>query len=67
MTEAATRLIKVMTDNQCTIITGTPGCGKSSLAYYVAIHMQEKEGYTVLPICTAWNDAFIWKLYPYKS
>ncbi|XP_071145000.1 serine/threonine-protein phosphatase 6 regulatory ankyrin repeat subunit B-like [Mytilus edulis] len=50
VTEAATRLIKVTKDNQCTIITGTPGSGKSSLAYYVAIHMHEKEGYTVLPI-----------------
>ncbi|VDI72393.1 Hypothetical predicted protein [Mytilus galloprovincialis] len=59
VTEAATRLIKVMTDNQCTIITGTPGSGKSSLAYYVAIHMQEKEGYTVLPI---WSPSELIKM-----
>ncbi|CAC5385978.1 unnamed protein product [Mytilus coruscus] len=51
VTEAATRLIKVLKDNQCTIITGIPGSGKSALAYPVAIHMQKTEGYTVLPIC----------------
>ncbi|CAC5383064.1 unnamed protein product [Mytilus coruscus] len=50
VTEAATRLIEVVKNNQCTIITGVPGSGKSSLAYYVAIHMQETDGYTVLPI-----------------
>ncbi|CAC5358030.1 unnamed protein product [Mytilus coruscus] len=50
VTEGATRLIKVVKDNQCTIITGIPGSGKSALAYHVAIHMQKTEGYTVLPI-----------------
>ncbi|CAC5384966.1 unnamed protein product [Mytilus coruscus] len=50
VTEAATTLIEVVKDNQCTIITGIPGSGKSALAYYVAIHMQETEDYTVVPI-----------------
>ncbi|XP_071171652.1 ankyrin-1-like [Mytilus edulis] len=50
VTEAATTLIEVVKDNQCTIITGIPGSGKSALAYYVAIHMQETENYTVVPI-----------------
>ncbi|CAC5358038.1 ANK [Mytilus coruscus] len=49
VTEAATRLVKVIQKNQCTIITGIPGSGKSALAYHVAIHIQETEGYTVLP------------------
>ncbi|XP_063408879.1 uncharacterized protein LOC134692355 [Mytilus trossulus] len=50
VTEAATRLFKVVKENQCTIITGVPGSGKSAVAYHVAIYMQETEGYTVVPI-----------------
>ncbi|CAG2210990.1 unnamed protein product [Mytilus edulis] len=50
VTEAVNRLIKVVKDKQCTIITGVPGSGKSAIAYHVAIYMQETEGYTVVPI-----------------
>lgn len=50
VTEAAVRLVELLKDHQSIIVTGCPGSGKSSLAYYVAIHMQETEGYTVLPL-----------------
>ncbi|CAC5358032.1 unnamed protein product [Mytilus coruscus] len=50
VTEAAARLIEVVKNNQCTIITGVPGSGKSLHAYHVAIYIQETEGYTILPI-----------------
>ncbi|XP_063408881.1 ankyrin-3-like [Mytilus trossulus] len=50
VTEAANRLIKIVKDKQCTIITGVPGSGKSAIAYHVAICMQETEGYTVVPV-----------------
>ncbi|XP_071145006.1 uncharacterized protein [Mytilus edulis] len=50
VTAAANRLIKVVKDKQCTIITGVPGSGKSAIAYHVATYMQETEGYTVVPI-----------------
>ncbi|XP_071145001.1 uncharacterized protein [Mytilus edulis] len=59
VTEAANRLIKVVKDKQCNIITGVPGSGKSVIAYHVAIYMQETEGYTVVPI---WLPSELMKL-----
>lgn len=36
-------------ENQCTLITGPPGCGKTAIAYSIAFEL-ETEGYTIMPV-----------------
>lgn len=36
--------------NKYVVLTGDPGCGKSSIAYYIALYLEQNEGYHVVSL-----------------
>ncbi|XP_052073935.1 uncharacterized protein LOC127711823 [Mytilus californianus] len=49
-TTASRKILDVVKKNTFTIISGNSGMGKTAIAHHVALHLQEHEGYQILPI-----------------
>ncbi|XP_052076731.1 uncharacterized protein LOC127714719 [Mytilus californianus] len=47
-TKAFTTVLESMTKSQCILVSGPQGCGKSSLAFYIALTMEETEEFELL-------------------
>ncbi|XP_076117420.1 uncharacterized protein LOC143085123 [Mytilus galloprovincialis] len=47
-TEASRIVLESMKTDQCILVTGPHGCGKSSLAFHVALYMEETENFELL-------------------
>jgi ABC-type transporter Mla maintaining outer membrane lipid asymmetry ATPase subunit MlaF len=41
--------MKIVKENQYTVITGISGSGKTINAYYTALQLQQNEGFVVIP------------------
>ncbi|XP_052085420.1 uncharacterized protein LOC127723035 isoform X2 [Mytilus californianus] len=48
-TEAAKRILKLIKEKGCVVVTASSGCGKSSLVRHVALQMQT-HGFDILPV-----------------
>ncbi|CAC5413786.1 ANKRD50 [Mytilus coruscus] len=49
-TSASRKILDVVKKNTFTIISGSSGMGKTAIAHHIALHLQEHEGYHILPI-----------------
>ncbi|XP_052085673.1 serine/threonine-protein phosphatase 6 regulatory ankyrin repeat subunit B-like [Mytilus californianus] len=50
VTDCVKTVLETVQQEQCVIITGLPGIGKSVIAYYVAFHLETTQGFDVLPV-----------------
>ncbi|CAC5391397.1 unnamed protein product [Mytilus coruscus] len=50
LTKATTVILEAVKRNKSVILTGNPGCGKSSIAYYIAFYLEKNEGYHVVSL-----------------
>ena len=49
VTRATHSIMKIVKENQYTVITGISGSGKTINAYYTALQLQQNEGFVVIP------------------
>lgn len=49
VTKATQSIMKIVKENQYTMITGISGSGKTINAYYTALQLQQNEGFVVIP------------------
>ncbi|XP_076108014.1 uncharacterized protein LOC143076203 isoform X3 [Mytilus galloprovincialis] len=49
-TTAAKKILSFVTGNSVTVIAGSSGMGKTATSHQIALHLQQHEGYQILPI-----------------
>ncbi|XP_076108013.1 uncharacterized protein LOC143076203 isoform X2 [Mytilus galloprovincialis] len=49
-TAAAKKILGFVTENSVTVIAGSSGMGKTATSHQIALHLQQHEGYQILPI-----------------
>ncbi|CAG2229627.1 unnamed protein product [Mytilus edulis] len=60
-TRAANYILKSVASNDCIIVTGSSGCGKSSNIHHVALHLRNTYGYEIVPVLIGPSDIINYK------
>ncbi|CAG2200176.1 unnamed protein product [Mytilus edulis] len=55
-TRAALYILESLSANNCIVVTGSPGCGKSSNIHHAALHLRDRFGYEIVPVLTGPTD-----------
>ncbi|XP_063411143.1 uncharacterized protein LOC134694079 [Mytilus trossulus] len=51
-TRATYHILKSLPSNDCIIVTGSSGCGKSSNIHHAALQLRDRWGYEIIPVLT---------------
>ncbi|CAC5391174.1 unnamed protein product [Mytilus coruscus] len=49
-TRATNHILESLPFNNCVVVTGSSGCGKSSIIHHAALHLRNTFGYEVIPV-----------------
>ncbi|VDI23911.1 Hypothetical predicted protein [Mytilus galloprovincialis] len=55
-TRAARYTLSSLQSNNCLLVTGSSGTGKSFIVHHIALHLLNKEGYEIIPFVTGPSD-----------
>lgn len=55
-TRAARNAISSIKTNNCLVVTGSSGTGKSFIVHHIALHLFKKDGYEIIPFVTGPSD-----------
>ncbi|VDI68979.1 Hypothetical predicted protein [Mytilus galloprovincialis] len=55
-TRATRHLLESLPIDNCIIVTGSSGCGKSSNIHHAALHLRDSFGYEIIPVLTGPTD-----------
>ncbi|XP_063412598.1 uncharacterized protein LOC134695304 [Mytilus trossulus] len=51
-TRATRHILRSLQSNNCIVVTGSSGCGKSSNIHHAALHLRDSLGYEIIPVLT---------------
>ncbi|VDI60983.1 Hypothetical predicted protein, partial [Mytilus galloprovincialis] len=59
-TRGTRHIFSLIPSNNCIVVTGSSGCGKSSNIHHVALHLRDNFGYEIIPVLTGPTDIMLY-------